>query len=30
VEAGKEHGCGSGIFSCEGFEVQKLAAAALR
>jgi Zn-dependent protease with chaperone function len=29
-EAGKEHACGSGVFSCEGFEVQKLAAAALR
>jgi hypothetical protein len=30
LEAGKEHGCGSGIFSCEGFDVQKLASAALR
>jgi hypothetical protein len=30
LEVGKEHGCGSGIFSCEGFEVQKQAAAALR
>jgi hypothetical protein len=30
LEAGKAHGCGSGIFSCEGFDVQKLAAAALR
>jgi predicted Zn-dependent protease len=30
LEAGKEHGCGSGIFTCEGFDVQKLAAAALR
>jgi predicted Zn-dependent protease len=29
LEAGKQHGCGSGIFSCEGFDVQKLAAAAL-
>jgi Zn-dependent protease with chaperone function len=30
LEAGKAHACGSGVFSCEGFEVQKLAAAALR
>src|SRR5438034_66431 len=30
LEAGKEHACGRGVFSCEGFEVQKLAAAALR
>ena len=30
LEAGKEHGCGSGVFTCEGFDVQKLAAAALR
>jgi len=29
LEAGKEYGCGSGGFSCEGFEVQKQAAAAL-
>lgn len=30
LDAGKEHACGSGVFSCEGFEVQKQAAAALR
>jgi len=30
LEAGKDYGCGSGVFSCEGFEVQKQAAAALR
>jgi hypothetical protein len=30
LEAGKDHACGSGIFSCEGFEVQKQAQAALR
>jgi Zn-dependent protease with chaperone function len=29
LEAGKQYGCGSGGFSCEGFEVQKRAAAAL-
>ena len=29
LEAGKEHGCGSGMLSCEGFEVQKQAQAAL-
>jgi hypothetical protein len=29
LEAGKEYGCGSGVFSCEGFEVQRQAAAAL-
>jgi len=29
-EAGKEFGCGDSGFSCEGFEVQKLAAARLR
>ena len=29
VEAGKEHGSGSGMISCEGFDVQKQAAAAL-
>ena len=29
VEAGKESACGSGIFSCEGFDVQTRAAAAL-
>jgi Zn-dependent protease with chaperone function len=29
LEAGKEHGCTSGAFDCEGFEVQKLASAAL-
>jgi hypothetical protein len=28
LEAGKEFGCGGAGFSCEGFEVQKLAAAA--
>jgi hypothetical protein len=30
LEAGRDNACGSGIFSCEGFEVQKLAAAALQ
>jgi Zn-dependent protease with chaperone function len=30
LEAGKDNGCGSGVFSCEGFDVQKAAAAALR
>ena len=30
LEAGKEYGCGGAGFSCEGFEVQKLAAAAVR
>ncbi len=30
VEAGKEYGCGGPLSSCEGFEVQKLSAAALR
>jgi Zn-dependent protease with chaperone function len=30
LEAGKEGACGSGIFSCEGFDVQKAAAAALK
>jgi len=25
VEAGKSHACGSGVFSCEGFDVQKQA-----
>jgi predicted Zn-dependent protease len=30
LEAGKDNACGSGIFSCEGFEVQKSAAAALK
>ncbi|OGA72607.1 MAG: hypothetical protein A3G81_21580 [Betaproteobacteria bacterium RIFCSPLOWO2_12_FULL_65_14] len=29
LEAGKEYGCGEGGFSCEGFQVQKQAAAAL-
>jgi Zn-dependent protease with chaperone function len=29
-DAGKDDGCGSGVFSCEGFEVQKAAAAALQ
>ena len=29
LEAGKEYGCGEGGFGCEGFEVQKQAAAAL-
>jgi hypothetical protein len=29
LAAGKEYGCGDGGFSCEGFEVQKQAAAAL-
>jgi predicted Zn-dependent protease len=29
LDAGKEHGCTSGAFDCEGFEVQKLASAAL-
>jgi predicted Zn-dependent protease len=30
LEAGKEYGCGGVGFSCEGFEVQTLAAAALK
>jgi Zn-dependent protease with chaperone function len=30
LEAGKDHGCGSGFFSCEGFDVQKLSAVAVR
>ena len=30
LEAGKDNACGSGMFSCEGFEVQKRAAAALK
>jgi Peptidase family M48 len=30
LEAGKDNACGSGVFGCEGFEVQKSAAAALR
>ena len=30
LEAGKDDACGSGVFSCEGFEVQKSAAAALK
>jgi hypothetical protein len=30
LEAGKENACGSGLFSCEGFEVQKAAAFALK
>jgi predicted Zn-dependent protease len=30
LDAGKDTACGSGIFSCEGFEVQKLAASALQ
>jgi Zn-dependent protease with chaperone function len=30
LEAGKDHACGSGFFSCEGFEVQKLSAVAVR
>jgi predicted Zn-dependent protease len=30
LAAGKDDGCGSGVFSCEGFEVQKAAAAALQ
>ena len=30
LEAGKDNACGSGVFSCEGFEVQKSAAAALK
>jgi len=30
LEAGKENACGSGVFSCEGFDVQKSAATALR
>ena len=29
LEAGKENACGSGVFSCEGFEVRKAAEAAL-
>ena len=29
LDAGKSNACGSGIFSCEGFEVQKSASAAL-
>jgi hypothetical protein len=29
LEAGKEHGCGSGADECAGFEVQKLSSAAL-
>ena len=29
LEAGKENACGSGVFSCEGFDVQKDAQAAL-
>ena len=30
LQAGKDYGCGAGGFDCEGFEVQKQAAAALR
>jgi Zn-dependent protease with chaperone function len=30
LEAGRENGCGSGLFGCEGFEVQKAAASALK
>jgi predicted Zn-dependent protease len=30
LDAGRDNACGSGIFSCEGFEVQKLAASALQ
>jgi len=30
LEAGKDNGCGSGVFSCEGFDVQNAAAAAAR
>jgi len=30
LDAGKDNACGSGVFGCEGFEVQKSAAAALR
>jgi Zn-dependent protease with chaperone function len=30
LEAGKDNACGSGVFGCEGFEVQKSAAAALK
>ena len=30
LEAGKDDACGSAVFSCEGFEVQKSAAAALK
>jgi predicted Zn-dependent protease len=30
LEAGKENACGSGLFSCEGFDVQKAAASALK
>jgi Zn-dependent protease with chaperone function len=30
VLAGKDNACGTGVFSCEGFEVQKDAASALR
>ena len=25
LDAGKENACGAGVFSCEGFEVQRLA-----
>jgi len=30
LDAGREFGCGGVGFSCEGFEVQKLAAAAVK
>jgi hypothetical protein len=30
LQAGKDSACGAGVFSCEGFEVQKSAASALR
>ena len=30
LEAGRDNACGSGVFSCEGYEVQKLAASALQ
>jgi predicted Zn-dependent protease len=30
LEAGTDNACGSGVFSCEGFEVQKSAASALK
>jgi hypothetical protein len=29
LDAGKEHGCGSGADECAGFEVQRLSSAAL-
>jgi predicted Zn-dependent protease len=30
LEAGKDNACGAGVFSCEGFDVQKSATSALR